>query len=317
MVKSIISIIIPFYNVENYLMACLNSICNQTFKNFEIILINDGSTDKSLIIANSFIDQHPEIKINLINQLNYGQGYARNIGLKFAQGEYISFIDSDDLIETNMLEEMLNVMLTFDLEVLNCGNLNFYKNSKLNHIFKLKSQYNKKLYDGKNYFNLQPSVSPCDKLYKNSFLKNINFQFIEGHYAEDVLALSQIYYYAKRVMYLDKVLYNYRRNSNNSTRNSNSNIKKRIKLSIDKLTISCKLHNFSISHNWKGYNQLLIIRNIIGVTITKMLFNMEYRKSIIERLKFLNIKSILIFNFKLSFLYDFLKIIFLKIFRRS
>jgi glycosyltransferase involved in cell wall biosynthesis len=310
--KPLVSIIIPFYNVELYLLECLNSILNQSYKNYEIIMINDGSTDSSLSIANNFKIGNPSLRIKIIDQVNHGQAFSRNLGLEFATGEYISFVDSDDLIESTMLEEMLSTMIFYGLDVINCSYLNFYNDSKLDYISKLNGRLNKILYDGKSYFNLKPSVSPCDKLYKAKFLKDCNFSFIEGHYAEDVLALSQIYFYAKKVMYIDKVLYKYRRNSSNSTRNSKDNLPKRIKLSQDKLSIAYHLHSFSKDHNWKGYNQLLILRNILGVMFTRQILKFEYRYKVLEQVTKLNILNIILFNIKLSFFFDFVKILFEK-----
>ncbi len=312
--KPLISIIIPFYNVELYLFDCLNSILDQTYTNFELIMINDGSTDTSLFIANKFKINNPELKITIIDQENHGQAFSRNVGMKFSKGEYISFVDSDDLIEPTMLQEMIETMIIYDLDVVNCSYLNFYNNPKLNYISSLNSRYNKILFEGKDYFKLKPSVSPCDKLYKAKFLRDFQFGFLEGYYAEDVLAISHIYFFAKKTMYLDRILYKYRRNSTNSTRNSKENLPKRIKLSLDKLTICFHLHNFSKTYNWKGYNQLLITRNILGVIFTKYIFNFNYKSKVLEKLKKLNIFNIFLYNFRIYFIFDFVMIIIEKLF---
>jgi glycosyltransferase involved in cell wall biosynthesis len=312
--KPLISIIIPFYNVELYLFDCLNSILDQTYTNFELIMINDGSTDTSLFIANKFKINNPELKITIIDQENHGQAFSRNVGMKFSKGEYISFVDSDDLIEPTMLQEMIETMIIYDLDVVNCSYLNFYNNPKLNYISSLNTRYNKILFEGKDYFKLKPSVSPCDKLYKAQFLRDFQFGFLEGYYAEDVLAISHIYFFAKKTMYLDRILYKYRRNSTNSTRNSKENLPKRIKLSLDKLTICFHLHNFSKTYNWKGYNQLLITRNILGVIFTKYIFNFNYKSKVLEKLKKLNIFNIFLYNFRIYFIFDFVMIIIEKLF---
>ena len=107
--KPKISIIIPVYNVEKYLEQCLKSVINQTFKDIEIICINDGSTDNSLEILEAFQKQDERIKI--INKQNEGQGIARNEGLKVAKGEYISFIDPDDWVAQGMYEFLYNKFL--------------------------------------------------------------------------------------------------------------------------------------------------------------------------------------------------------------
>ena len=97
-----ISVIIPIYNVEKYLSRCLESVINQTYKNLEIILVNDGSTDNSSKIIQQYYD--PRIKI--INKINGGLSSARNAGLKICTGDYITFVDSDDWIELDMIEFM-------------------------------------------------------------------------------------------------------------------------------------------------------------------------------------------------------------------
>ena len=95
------SIIIPVYNVEKYLVECLESIVNQSFKDFEVICVNDGSTDNSLEILQKYAENDERFKV--LNQENQGQGIARNNALNIANGEYILFVDPDDFIELNML----------------------------------------------------------------------------------------------------------------------------------------------------------------------------------------------------------------------
>ena len=100
-----LSVIIPVYNVENYLRECLDSIINQTVKDIEIICVDDGSTDSSPDILKEY--QNKDSRIRIITKENGGQASARNLGIKEAQGEYIVFIDSDDFIESEMLENLL------------------------------------------------------------------------------------------------------------------------------------------------------------------------------------------------------------------
>lgn len=99
--KPLVSIIVPIYNVEKYLSACMESIVNQTYSNIEIILVNDGSTDKSFEIANQFLNQCDNVI--LINQSNKGVSVARNKGLEIAKGEWIVFVDSDDIISLDFM----------------------------------------------------------------------------------------------------------------------------------------------------------------------------------------------------------------------
>ena len=100
--KDLISIIIPVYNVENYVERCLESVLNQTYTNLEIIIIDDGSTDKSSKICEKYKKKDKRIKLSKIS--NKGTSYARNYAIKKAKGKYINFIDSDNYIESNMIE---------------------------------------------------------------------------------------------------------------------------------------------------------------------------------------------------------------------
>jgi glycosyltransferase involved in cell wall biosynthesis len=120
-----VSVIIPVYNLEKYIGRCIDSVISQTEKNFEVILINDGSQDNSINIINSKIKADSRFK--LINQDNRGVSAARNKGLESAVGEYITFVDGDDFIEANMLKEMYNLAKINNLSIVS-SNLFAYSN---------------------------------------------------------------------------------------------------------------------------------------------------------------------------------------------
>ena len=138
-----VSIIIPVYNVQKYLRKCLDSIVNQTFKNIEIIIINDGSSDNSLNICKEYSKK--DKRINIINKHNEGVSKARNTGLLYATGEYISFIDSDDWVEQNMIEELYNSITSNKADLCIC---NFIKENKNKRDY-IKSNINQKILIGK------------------------------------------------------------------------------------------------------------------------------------------------------------------------
>ena len=102
-----LSIIVPIYNVEKYLPRCIESILNQTFKDFELILVNDGSTDSSYEILKEYENKYDNFRV--INQKNGGLSAAKNAGIKIAKGEYIAFLDSDDYLDKNFLETLYNM----------------------------------------------------------------------------------------------------------------------------------------------------------------------------------------------------------------
>ena len=114
-----ISIIIPVYNAEQYLEDCLLSISQQTFGDFEILAVNDGSTDRSLEILKKYQEKEPRLKV--FSQENKGVSAARNLGVEYAKGEYIIFLDSDDYIENNMIESLLKVAIENQSDIVLCG----------------------------------------------------------------------------------------------------------------------------------------------------------------------------------------------------
>ena len=122
----LISIIVPIFNAEEFLSECIESLCNQTYYNIEIILVNDGSTDKSLDVCYTYKEKDNRIKI--INQLNQGVSTARNIGIDIAKGTYVTFVDSDDYVAKDYCEKMLSVMEKYDTDFVYFGQYSFYEN---------------------------------------------------------------------------------------------------------------------------------------------------------------------------------------------
>lgn len=119
-----VSVIVPVYNMENYLHACVNSILKQTFTDLEVILINDGSSDNSGAICDAFAQEDSRVRV--IHQANAGLGMTRNKGLSVAQGEFIGFIDSDDVIEADFYEELVRYTADNEVEAVLCGNTDVY-----------------------------------------------------------------------------------------------------------------------------------------------------------------------------------------------
>lgn len=219
-----VSVIIPVYNVKEYLTECMNSICQQTLKDIEIICVNDGSTDNSLAILREFADK--DNRIIILSQENSGLSVARNTGLKFANSEYIYFCDSDDKLELSALEELYNRskadnldMLYFDAEV-------FFESEELENTLKnYKNYYKRKKnylgnYEGIELFNklLKNSdylPSACLNFLKRSFLLDNKLIFEPGILHEDNLWSFKCALLAKRVGYLSRKLF-YRRVRPNS-----------------------------------------------------------------------------------------------------
>lgn len=177
--QSLISVIVPVYNVEKYLNRCVESIVNQTYENLEIILVDDGSTDNCPEICEEWAEKDNRIKV--VHKQNGGLSSARNAGMDIMHGEYVLFIDSDDYIDLKMAEEMYKKISKDDYDVCLC-NSNSVDND-YNIIYT--SQNKSVIFEGKDiiYNFLSAAVfdsfSVCDKMYKVSVLKNNNLRFDE------------------------------------------------------------------------------------------------------------------------------------------
>lgn len=188
----LISIIVPVYNVEGYLDRCITSLINQTYKNLEIILIDDGSKDGSGAICDKYASLDSRIKV--IHKENGGVSLARNLGLDVASGEYIGFVDSDDYVENGMYEALYNVAVLENADITTCGftQVRVNGNAKVNDI-DLSIDWSKENII-KNYFKQgivkELMYSPCNKLYKKSLVKELRFSE-KYHMGEDILFIFQ------------------------------------------------------------------------------------------------------------------------------
>lgn len=280
MASGLISVIIPMYNVEEYLTQCVDSILRQTYSNYEIILVDDGSTDNTYLIAKELSNKYPII--TLLHKENGGQASARNVGLKYATGDYISFIDADDFIGSKMFESLIVEAQKNDLDIIECCYQDVFLNSnRTGNSYYLKIQEGQ-VYSGIEFYNLKPSLSPCDKLYKKAFLEDIGFCCTEGHYAEDAYDTTFAIINARRIAHKNTVYYYYRRDNLGSTRNNDS-VERRIKLGKDKLFIANKLDQLKQQKQMNGYINTVIVRNAVGSILNPVFFkSKQYRKALIK-----------------------------------
>lgn len=220
-----ISVIIPCYNAEKYIEETLESILSQSFQDFEIILINDGSTDGTKDIIDRYAEKYGNI--SAYHQTNHGQGYERNFGVKKAQGRYIHFMDSDDLLEPDCYEKAYAYANENDADLILFEAKSFFENEELEmkmpqykYCYTRKSAY-PKIYGGKELFVLMRSiagimVSPCLQLAKRDLLVNKNIEFPALKMMEDNLYVYQALTRAERVIVLHNAFYK-RRVRENST----------------------------------------------------------------------------------------------------
>lgn len=208
----LISVIMPVYNAEKYLEESVSSILNQTYKNIELILVNDGSTDNSIEICKRFEDLDSRVKY--FEKENSGAGATRNFGLSRSTGEIISFIDSDDYVDSKMFENMLSYLLDKKLDMVMCETCNFYGNHKF-----IKQKLESGVYSSdemiKKFLSDRITTSTCDKIYRREIFKNINI-FPVGKIGEDHLALYRLIKSSEKIGVLSEAYYFYRQDDKNS-----------------------------------------------------------------------------------------------------
>ncbi len=215
MLKIKLSIIIPVYNVEKYLEKCLNSICELNISN-EIIIVNDGSTDKSLKIAEEFKRNHKNENITIVTQENKGLSEARNTGLKLALGEYVSFIDSDDYVDKLEYETIINKSIEDSLDI-GIGRYKkiIFKNDSLICLTDFnKDRQEHDIMSGKDYFyklynNNMYGPEVWDDIFRREFLIENNIYFKKNRIHEDEIFTIEVMLKAKQVKYYNIYFYNY------------------------------------------------------------------------------------------------------------
>ena len=217
-----LSIIIPVYNVMNYVSKCLESILNQPFEDYEIICVNDGSTDDSLKELQKF----KQDKVVIIDKKNEGSGIARNTALAIAKGEYVFFVDGDDWIEENSLEKMIARADELQTDILIFGGISCYelpngdykKQNGGYSINKLPKKYLNKIFSAndikKDVFKF-PSTA-WTKLYRRSFLIKNDIKFQDIKVGQDQLPFFHSMITAHRIAILNENLYCYRKNRKGS-----------------------------------------------------------------------------------------------------
>lgn len=204
-----VSLIIPVYNVEKYLEKALKSVENQTFKDFEVIIVDDGSTDNSMEIINEFCERNSNFK--LITQKNSGPAVARNTALSISKGAYIAFMDSDDYIEPNFLESLYSAATKHNADIACCNFNNYYPKKNLKIYLPFNSSpgvYSRKKALKKLILDIGMHYFVWNKLCKREIFFNNNLKF-DDMYFEDISISPKMFYYAKKIVLIRDPLYNY------------------------------------------------------------------------------------------------------------
>lgn len=280
------SIIVPIYNVESYLGECLDSILNQTYQDFEIICIDDSSTDQSFEVLSKYAERYDKINV-ISNSRNEGLSFSRNRGINEAKGDYILFVDSDDILCLNALSILRDTiqndyleMVNFRYLVRNEGRVAIEQNVLQNE----SKHFSEHVRTGQDLFkemaqkNLFINPATCS-LYKRDFLLKNQLKFYEGIWHEDVLFFFDCVLIASKVVYIHEFLYVYRRRDCSISSTINE-------ISIDSLSIILgkvitKWYNYELEDGMDEAINIYVSKCIISL-LNKMTFLYpDYKKLII------------------------------------
>ena len=217
----LISIVVPIYNVEKYLKKCVYSLINQTYKNIEILLIDDGSTDTCPSICDEI--EKEDTRVRVIHQKNMGLSGARNTGIKKAIGHYIMFVDSDDSVELECVETLYNLILKEGTSISVCGRYYEFedgsKKCKYSEIFNKKYDFESAIEEMNIFYYFD--MSAWGKLYKKELFNNIEFPV--GKLSEDYFVMYKLFKMAGTISYTSKPLYNYLQRQNSISKSKKIN----------------------------------------------------------------------------------------------
>lgn len=319
-----VSIIVPIYNVEKYLVRCISSLVNQDYSNIEIILVDDGSTDNSSTIAKHFSENSPNV--NYYYKKNGGLSDARNFGIKKATGEYLMFIDSDDYIDFDTVSKLVELSNKNNSEITCCGKYIEDENGKyyFKNVLKNEKIYNRE--DALSHMLTFDEIdtSACDKLFAKELFEDISFPV--GRFYEDLATIYKVFEKAKSISHIGNAKYHYVQRDG-SIINSKFNEEKHMQY----VKTSEKIYNHYIGNtNLVQYaysNYILAVMDTILVMVEKR--ECKKNKSIYNELiniirdnikkiknsKILKSKRILIYliNFRLCKTANFLRKIYKKI----
>lgn len=221
--QPLISVIVPAYNLAHCITDCIDSIEKQTYSNFEIIIIDDGSTDETKNVCEKLAKTYSNIRV--ISQKNQGISAVRNLGIQESQGQYLSFIDGDDQIKETFLEHLYQRLIIDSSDIVVCGYQEIRASSCLDFVPPAQVLDSKTALT--NYFIKQQDLDILiwNKLYKKSLFQDFNIQYPVGQVHEDNLTTYKLFAKAKKISFLDSVEYYYYRTNSNITANADSEFK--------------------------------------------------------------------------------------------
>jgi len=244
-----LSIIVPVYNVEKYLEECVDSLLNQTLQDLEIFLVDDGSTDRSGEIADRFAKENPD-RVHTLHLENGGQGRARNAALPMASGDYVGFVDSDDWIERDMYEKLLDRAEKTGADVVVCDFLEHYADGREQTLPACLQDH-----------PLSAAGSSCNKIFRRSLIGDLRFP--EGLWYEDFYFSAVMLLRSKRTEFIPEPLYVYRRGQESTMHNNNA------RKNLDMLKIM-ELIEREIGEDAREDFDFLVINHVVLDSISRL-----------------------------------------------
>lgn len=266
-----VSVIVPVYNVEEYLERCLDSLVNQTLKDIEIIIVNDGSTDGSKEIIQEYINKYKNIVY--LEKKNGGLSSARNYGIPYAKGEYIGFVDSDDYVELTMYEKMYNKAVEEKSDMVECDFIWEYPNKKREDIGKI--------YSGKKEAIVEARVVAWNKIIKKDIIEKNKITFPEGLRYEDIEFFYKLVPHLNKISFVKEAFVHYiqRESSIANTQNERNGEIFKIWENVLNYYIENNIFNEYRSELEYSYTRILLCSSLKRITKVK---DKKVRKALIK-----------------------------------
>lgn len=278
MTKPLISIIVPCYNVEQYLQKCIDSIMAQTYQNLEILLVDDGSLDNSGIICDKYSAK--DKRIIVIHKENGGQSDARNVALDVMTGEYVTFIDSDDYVTEDYVETLYNLIIKFNAQV-SVSQWHIFKEGTIPKINSKRTE--EKCFTSvkaiENMFYQKFETGPCVKMYHRSLFDS-GIRYPKGVIFEDLYTIYKVLYLAEKIAYSNKEIYYYQFRSNSTEGAEFSQVKMDSAL---KVYDSMESHSEIINQVRNAYNCRML--SFTFHLLLKMPHNYEHKDLLLSKIK--------------------------------
>lgn len=290
----LLSIIIPVYNIELYIDDCIKSCITQNInsQDYEIIIVNDGSTDDSLKVVQKY--QQHNSNITIINKTNGGLSSARNAGLNAAQGKYIWFIDGDDVISNNCIKDLLSYIQNQDLDILFINYSRIHETAEINDATLSTYDFNNGILSGCDFFKNRQGdfLMAWRYIFKKSIFSDHGLRFYEGIIHEDVEFTHKAIYYANRIGICDSIIYYYRTNRGGSIMtNKKSNLEKNSILKIISSIQDFRDKNVTDKYYKKLLDEYLLQIVANYIFFRKKLYQITGNSDLLNIKRILNIKN--------------------------